>query len=933
MGLKKPKLNINGELVEFRNIKKIVELLTVKQRNVIQKLKDDVVDVDKQKVACKKFEDLGKKLKAVSEILSVSTFDKKDVFSERVPLPVGMSAGEFISYVDVNIDSDYKGYGATISLQPKQLALPQKWQSVEFSSKFGNVTQPVSGTNNNLFTAGSFDILMQNNALTLSQNFVSKLNIVGSNQGQILPGRFFINDMQVNVTANDSLTSIATKISNLNVGINASAEQDTNSGYVKLILRTAEGGAENALTLDDPNGVFSKLTTNPSGGFTDRYKEYKTVTITAGDNLERIASKINSVENDTKLHADVFQIGHNRYVLILKSSSPGIDNAFEIIDNNVVMNGSNSGSVLNDVFNYAGCVKQVPQDALLDVDGIDISSVTNQFKIYDGLKINVKSIPSKTLAFEVKQDINAIFKAVSEFVEKYNLFRQAYEGDSVDEKNLRKSYAIKNDVRVSNMFAELDRAIDSIVDLDIGISRDSIEVEVKEDGKDIKREYKNMMRIDAPKLFDAINNDPEKIQRAFELSFESSSSNFIRPLIPKKISINSKNLGTNKIDIDVDINIDRITVKSKSSVVFSNTNNVVDAAGSDSRKFKPGTFWINGSAVNITTGMSLQQVVDAINGASQISRISASVNGNYMSFTEYSGSFKALDDQDKFKNMNLYDPNGVLQDVFSVYIKTDDFDVSYGSEISTKIDNSKSIVINGISVTSTTNTVDALVEAINSVSGSTGIVAKTVFNPNTGKLQIQFDTKKLQGITIDNSSGCISSSISIPTLETQQTYKEFFDTSKAVESSVKINDRNYNKKCILSMNGDDIISSGMLSIINNDGQTMKVENLEILFLGGVSESTHITISEGIAGNAINELDNVFKIASSYKSSKTSIVEVMESLDRKKEEINNELKLKEKYLSEKEKSLTARFSKAISVFDEQEAYNNLARALMGMKEDD
>ena len=135
------------------------------------------------------------------------------------------------------------------------------------------------------------------------------------------------------------------------------------------------------------------------------------------------------------------------------------------------------------------------------------------------------------------------------------------------------------------------------------------------------------------------------------------------------------------------------------------------------------------------------------------------------------------------------------------------------------------------------------------------------------------------------------------------------------------------------MNGDDINSSGTLTIINNDGQNMKVENLEILFLGGINEKAHITISEGIAGNAINELDNVFKIASSYKSSKTGIVEVMESLNRKKEEINNELKLKEKYLSEKEKSLTARFSKAISVFDEQEAYNNLAKALMGMKEDD
>lgn len=439
-----------------------------------------------------------------------------------------------------------------------------------------------------------------------------------------------------------------------------------------------------------------------------------------------------------------------------------------------------------------------------------------------------------------------------------------------------------------------------------------------------------MIVLDKMKLFDSLSLDPDKTRKAFELSFDSSSGNFVEPIVQKQIGLNNKPLGSNKIELDLKINLDAAKVQSKSSIIFADTSNVVDATGQDTKKFRPGTFWINGSGVTISSGMNLQAVVNAINSASQISRVSATLNSNYMSFTEYSGSFKASNDVDSFKGINLYDPGGLLQNTFTPVATTAEFDVQSTTATSTKIDPTKTLYINGVAITTPDNTLGALIKAINDKTDATRVVAKTQFSAS-GNLIIQFSNKSLRGIVIDNTDGCLS--VGITGVQTQQTGNLFFDTSKALTSKVMVNGQTYGKTCVLSLSGDEVTSGGMIKVLNADTSNMKIDNLELLFVGSVNDDAIISVSQGLAETVLRELEGIFGLRDGYKGSTSTFMEIMTALDNKKTETSNTIKDKEEILKIKEAALTKRFSDAVAKFDQQSAYDYMARAIMGFKDED
>ncbi len=923
MSIKLPEVNINGELVNIRDIKKVVELLTKPSKAKIQKIKDDKVSIDHQKVACKKFEDLGNKLRVDIEKFVSSKLDNQNVFDEKVPLPIGMPVTEFISYIDLNVKPEYRVSGSPISIQVEKIALPEKLQSIVFSSRISSVTQSLEGTNVNLLKPGSFQILEQNNAIQSQQEFDNDYGVVGNSQGQFLPGKFLINDKNIDLKIGDSLQSLCEKINKLKIDVKADVVKDTNNKY-RIILRSEKTGAENSIRIDDPEGVFKN--TQPF----IKLNEYKTVTINQGDNLDKIAYKINEFEKSTNLHADVLQVGQGKYSLMLKSLGSGVENAFKIIVDGQELDNQNSNSVFQNIFKEQPIQKAT--DAEVKVDGAIIKSITNKLQIYDGLDITLKAVPPKPLIFDVKNDINSIFVAINSFVENYNTFRQTYEGDNQDTKT--KNY-LRDNTSIKSSFMRIDESLKAIESLDIGLSIGKITVEKKEGDQKINREYDKMITLDQNKLFDSIKSDPMKVQKAFVLSFDGSSKDFIKPTLTKTIGLNNQPLGGNKIDLDLDINLDAVTVKSKTSISFTN-GSVVDQNSMDSTKFRPGTFFINGSPVSIKDGMTLQNVVDEINKASQMSRINAVINadGNnfYIRLTEYSGVYKASDDKIYFDRLNLYDPSNVLRDVFSVGITTGDFNVTNLDQETNTINHLKSIVVNDVSITPNSNTVSSLVEAVNEQTSITGVTAKAVLDLNTHKYQIRFDTVKLQNISIKNND-CITG-VSIPsTTPVYQQYQEFFDTSKAIKSKIMINDKLYSKSCLFSIDRDDVSSGGSISVINNDNSNMKLENLEIWFIGNTTSKAHISISQGIAGNVLNELDGMFKFQSSYNGSQNrAISTVFSDMDIKAKQLNQELKDKESALQKKEQLLLKKFSTVISKVDRQEVYNDLAKFIAGFKED-
>lgn len=897
MPIRELKLNIDGELVDLRDTKKIVEILTKPQRNKIEILKKDLVSISEERIAVKKFEDLAKRLKSACESLNCVDLSGS-IFDHKAPSPVGLSPSDFLTFLDVKVQPSSQAYPSPIAVQPIQMALAERWQSPNFASKLGSV---VKATGANCFQPGQLRILIQNNAISSTNSFTSPSeNLISAG---LRVGSFFINDNSITIKADDSLSTLVDRINNLSVGVQASIEPQNPNGY-KVILRSSKIGIENAIRIDDPNNIISD-----SLGFSS-HQDYETVTLVEGDTLNQVAHKINAYEKNTNLHANVFQTSGNNYALRLQSMSPGLGNAFQFAD--TAKSGSpQTATVLGVNFN----VTQQAQDAVIMVDGSQISSPINFVKVYDDVEIIMKASSTNTFTFEINSDHNAIFTAVNNFVEKYNAFKKLYDDDNKSINN-KPSGALHENARISNAIKRIENAINVMAELDIGIATDTIELDKAIDDKTVKQEYKNMLVVDKLKLFDTITDHPEKVQEAFDTIIDSSSSSFSKPIIFKKIGLDNQALGTNKIDLDIDIDATKIKVISRASLNFPKISNVVNI--NDRSQFKPGVFWLNGAPVTISSGMSMKQVVEAINGVSNLSRISAAAGQDYIELVKYAGAYTAADDDFKFQNLCFFDPNDVCQDVFAVKT-TAEFD-------HLTLTGQASITVNGTTVSLQAEDISSaakFAQAINNLSSQTGVSAKVI--QKAGQTSIEFNTNKLQDIVIGvtNVDGFAGT-----TMLSQQNGKALFDTSKAIRSDVQINGVKCNKSCMYTIYGTDLTSGGQISILNHDDKS-KLENVELYFLGG-SDRSHILIRQGVASNILNEIDSILQLRNSYKESANIITDVNHYLDKKQQNLNNEIKVKEDALKNKERMLLNRFTKAQSQFDQNNAYYQLVEELFSQR---
>ena len=796
------------------------------------------------------------------------------------------------------------------------------------TSTVSSMTEESNNSNTNCFRAGTVKLLTQDNSISTVQGFNStKLNIVGNGSGTFNVGRFFVNNKPIDLISGDSLDTIVNKINNAKLGVKASVVDTLATPQFKLNLQSDKIGAEHSILIDDPNGVFTKMN-NSSGKYFIQDPQYETLTLEIGDTLNDIAYKINKFEKTTNFRADVFQIGRGQYTLVLKSLATGVENAFTIIDKdnsnaNIILNGSNSGKVFGDVFNSTVLVTNGSKasvlnanDAKLIIDGTEIQSPVNSFSIYNGIDVIVKSPHTHQMSFEIKHDINSIFIGINNIVDKYNLFRQMYLDTNKSNKKFDQSEFEKNSM-ISSAMQNMSAAFKSLEDLDIGLSEGLLELETEDCDKTIKKEYQKMIILDKHKLIENLTNNPEKVRKAFDISFDSSSSNCIPPIVNRKISINNRPLGAKKIDLDLSIDTSKLKVRSKSSVVFTDPSNIVDQSGSDKTKLKPGVFWINGSPITIKSAMSITEVVSVINQSSNMSRITAVNNGNYISLSQYSGNFPVSDDNLKFKRMNIYDPKNILQDAFSSIMETGIFAQSI-------LKNTGTFTVNGVTINGQ-NSVDNLVNAINNVSLQTCVTATKV-STGGNNYYIQFTTNKLQDIIIDN-SGLGLNGIKLPTVKTPQSNNYFFDTSTALTSSVKINGKEYSNPMILTINGADIKSGGSITVLNIENTAIKIDNLEILFIGGQSDSAKISISEGLAANLISQLDEIFKLKQGYKGSTSGILQVNNAIDQKRSELEKNIKVQEERLTINEKALLKKFSMAQSKTYEGQAYIDMIKDMM------
>ena len=266
-----------------------------------------------------------------------------------------------------------------------------------------------------------------------------------------LAGTFMLNGSAINVTSNDSLTSIAQKINSANVGVTASLiNGGTGSAY--LTLTSNNTGASNAIQMNDFSGSVLQslgitngteaLNTSSSGSVNSSSFSSQTtpldqlMNLSSGgsgsftlngqsiavdfstDSLQSIASKINAVGGG--LAAQVV------------STTSGTNTTYQL-----QISGAASYTDPNNLLGALGSVKSNPgnqlvaaQDASYSLDGISLTSSSNTITsaipgatitlLQGGTPGSSGTVTPASTTLSFSTDTTTIDKNVQNFVSAYN---------------------------------------------------------------------------------------------------------------------------------------------------------------------------------------------------------------------------------------------------------------------------------------------------------------------------------------------------------------------------------------------------------------------------------------------------------------------------------------------------------------------------------
>lgn len=291
---------------------------------------------------------------------------------------------------------------------------------------------------------GTYDIVVTSLATAnkLSSSIIADDTVALGYEGDIL-----LNGTAVAVEAEDDLNEIAFKINQAGAGVWATVIDYADDDH-RMILTAQGTGAESAIELLDANssGIFEGLGLLASGtstkheitngmqsdGFASSSGAVGTVlglstspsgTISvngtnvdidlATDTLQTIADRISTTVSGVSASVvSTEQDGSYIYTLQIvgDSGTPTL-----IDDNNVLVT---LGVLGKDVANEV----QAAADAQLTVEGVDITRSTNSIDdLIDGVTLDlVKGDAGKTVTITIQQDANATYSKVSSFVSTYN---------------------------------------------------------------------------------------------------------------------------------------------------------------------------------------------------------------------------------------------------------------------------------------------------------------------------------------------------------------------------------------------------------------------------------------------------------------------------------------------------------------------------------
>ncbi len=344
----------------------VTEYVMSKTDHIAQKIRtiEDKITLDNAKIAI--FSSLYTKMQALHNAagnLTSTSYGRSDLFNNKVISPVGITKEKFLQYLDIDINDMFSVKQDTYQVTIKSFAKPASMESINFSNTKASVTQSAAGNNPFLFKEGTIKIGIENNLTKLSCAKGDAFEFTDPDapliyyatclNNTIQPGTFWINNTPIQLTNTETLYSLAQKINATLVNsVTASVTKGSNNNFL-FELRSANIGAQFRYDVEDPDNIFGGATftstVTPDLNFWDTVP----INLSVGDSLASIAQKINALQSQTYINANILKKDTSAYTLLIQSQYSGIENTFKIFDSlspTNILNGFSSGLVTMDVF-------------------------------------------------------------------------------------------------------------------------------------------------------------------------------------------------------------------------------------------------------------------------------------------------------------------------------------------------------------------------------------------------------------------------------------------------------------------------------------------------------------------------------------------------------------------------------------------------------
>lgn len=281
-----------------------------------------------------------------------------------------------------------------------------------------------------------------------------------------------------------------------------------------------------------------------------------TITLNDGDTLEDVVAKINSVQNDSGIRAELIakNVG-STYAIVLSSTSTGSATDFDMMDPAL---GNDVGVFANLGFNP----QTTGLDAQMTVDGVAITRSSNTINdVFDDVTFTLKeeTAPGVTLTSEIEPDLELVQQGILNFIDAYNEMRifMSKQTETRDDGTLAESALLASNSTLrainSRVTSEMGGLVDGLTSgdpdklADIGITFDDFE------GDEETPFTRNILRVDTDELNNALQNDFDAVRRVFEFDITSDSNDLA-------VFERSNALGVSEFTMNIDLTNNIYTV-------------------------------------------------------------------------------------------------------------------------------------------------------------------------------------------------------------------------------------------------------------------------------------------------------------------------------------------------------------------------------------